>query len=104
VQSIGWVSIFDMFICLQWRSNIHPSILLTVPFPRMTSVHVAETGLLCCQNLVVVLIHLPLIDLRTLLIHPQLLLQFCDLDLKITATVSWFGAKNQSGFDLSVVP
>jgi hypothetical protein len=29
-------------------------------------------------------------------------LQFDDLDLKITATVYWFGSQNQVGFDLSV--
>jgi hypothetical protein len=28
--------------------------------------------------------------------------QFDDLDLKITATVYWFGPQNQVGFDLSV--
>jgi hypothetical protein len=32
------------------------------------------------------------------------LLQFGDLSLKITATVSWFGTQNQAGFGLSVVP
>jgi hypothetical protein len=31
-------------------------------------------------------------------------LRFDDLDLKITATVSWFGAQNQVGFGLSVAP
>jgi hypothetical protein len=31
-------------------------------------------------------------------------LQFGELDLKITATVSWFGPENQAGFGLSVVP
>jgi hypothetical protein len=31
-------------------------------------------------------------------------LQFDDLGLKITATVSWFGPQNQVGFDLSVTP
>jgi hypothetical protein len=31
-------------------------------------------------------------------------LQFGDLDLKITAMVSWFGPQTQAGFDLSVVP
>jgi hypothetical protein len=31
-------------------------------------------------------------------------LQFSDLDIKITATVSWFGPQNQAGFDLSVAP
>jgi hypothetical protein len=32
------------------------------------------------------------------------LLQFDDLDLKITATVSWFGPQNQADFGLSVAP
>jgi hypothetical protein len=31
-------------------------------------------------------------------------LQFGDLDLKITATTSWFGPQNQAGYDWSVVP
>jgi hypothetical protein len=31
-------------------------------------------------------------------------LQFGDLGLKITMTVSWFGPQNQAGFDLSVAP
>jgi hypothetical protein len=31
-------------------------------------------------------------------------LQFGDLGIKITATVSWFGAQNQGGFGLSVAP
>jgi hypothetical protein len=31
-------------------------------------------------------------------------LWFGDLDLKITATVSWFGPQNQAGFGLSVAP
>jgi hypothetical protein len=31
-------------------------------------------------------------------------LRFGDLDLKITATVSWFGPQNQVGFDLLVAP
>jgi hypothetical protein len=31
-------------------------------------------------------------------------LQFDDLDLKITATVSWFGPQNQAGHGLSVAP
>jgi hypothetical protein len=31
-------------------------------------------------------------------------LRFVDLDLKITATVSWFGPQNQAGFSLSVAP
>jgi hypothetical protein len=31
-------------------------------------------------------------------------LQFGELGLKITATVSWFGPENQAGFGLSVVP
>jgi hypothetical protein len=31
-------------------------------------------------------------------------LQFSDLGIKITATVSWFRPQNQAGFDLSVVP
>jgi hypothetical protein len=31
-------------------------------------------------------------------------LWFCDLDLKITATVSWFGSQNQASFGLSVAP
>jgi hypothetical protein len=30
--------------------------------------------------------------------------RFGDLGLKITATVSWFGAQNQAGFGLSVAP
>jgi hypothetical protein len=30
--------------------------------------------------------------------------RFGDLGLKITATVSWFGPQNQTGFGLSVVP
>jgi hypothetical protein len=35
---------------------------------------------------------------------PQnLQLRFGDLGIKITAMVSWFGAQNQAGFDLSVV-
>jgi hypothetical protein len=29
---------------------------------------------------------------------------FGDLDIKITAAVSWFGPQNQAGFGLSVVP
>jgi hypothetical protein len=31
-------------------------------------------------------------------------LQFGDLSLKITVTVSWFGPQNQAGFGLSVAP
>jgi hypothetical protein len=31
-------------------------------------------------------------------------LRFGDLCLKITMTVSWFGPKNQAGYDLSVAP
>jgi hypothetical protein len=31
-------------------------------------------------------------------------LWFGDFDLKITATVSWFGSQNQAGFGLSVAP
>jgi hypothetical protein len=31
-------------------------------------------------------------------------LRFHDLCIKITATVSWFGAQNHAGFGLSVVP
>jgi hypothetical protein len=31
-------------------------------------------------------------------------LQFGDLDLKITATVSWFGPQNQAGYGLLVAP
>jgi hypothetical protein len=31
-------------------------------------------------------------------------LWFGDLDLKLTATVSWFGPQNQAGDDLSVAP
>jgi hypothetical protein len=30
--------------------------------------------------------------------------RFLGLDLKTTATVSWFGPQNQVGFDLSVAP
>jgi hypothetical protein len=29
---------------------------------------------------------------------------FCDLGLKITVTVSWFGPQNQADFGLSVAP
>jgi hypothetical protein len=32
------------------------------------------------------------------------LLQFGDLGIKITATVSWFGPQNQAGFGFSVAP
>jgi hypothetical protein len=31
-------------------------------------------------------------------------LRFGDLDIKITATVSWFEPQNQAGFGLSVAP
>jgi hypothetical protein len=31
-------------------------------------------------------------------------LQFDDLNLKITVTVSWFGPQNQADYDLSVTP
>jgi hypothetical protein len=31
-------------------------------------------------------------------------LRFCDLALKITATVFWFGPQNQADYDLSVAP
>jgi hypothetical protein len=31
-------------------------------------------------------------------------LRFCDLDLKITVAVSWFGPQNQGGFSLSIAP
>jgi hypothetical protein len=33
----------------------------------------------------------------------KLQLRFGDLSLKITATISWFGPQNQSGFGLSIV-
>jgi hypothetical protein len=37
------------------------------------------------------------------LVEPQnWQLWFCDLGLKISSTVSWFGPQNQAGFDLSI--
>jgi hypothetical protein len=36
--------------------------------------------------------------------HQNRQLWFGDLDLKITATVSWFGPQNEADFGLSVAP
>jgi hypothetical protein len=36
--------------------------------------------------------------------HQNRQLRFGDLGLKITVTISWFGPKNQEGFDLLVAP